>query len=617
MNRLKLQLPVIIALVFTLCILIGSFLWFTRNAGEMVKGTTEFYLETNAKSQAAAFNTKLSGQIELLELTQQYWENVDMQNFEALAARAANLGKVGNFAQVAVSGLDGQFVDTNGLFLADFSQASFFSEAVKGATVISDTVHYDAHIGDYLYIAIPILQKGTIQGVLYGRFLQSVLKELIEMVGFQETSTSLLLSSDGTIIARSQGNELVTERIANFYDIGTSWGLNGKTTLSDIKVDVLGQKTITLPYKTGSRSRLAILTPVGRNDWYYAVVISQEIISRQSRTLSNNLIIVEVLLSVAFVLLLITILHLLRHNALVEMTNDRFRMVSTQTQAIVFDYDFQKKRIDFNGNVKFIHSDAKDTYTTEALKHIFASILHESDQSVLEEFSELQHNKETAILREMRLKCADETFYWYRITGTIIRAEDGKPLRLVGNLVNVEDEINKEQQLKKRAEIDQLSGLLNKGAFTSYVSEVLENSSEDNIYAFYIIDLDNFKKVNDTLGHIVGDHVIEDVSQKICTVFNENDYVGRIGGDEFAVFLKLSGSGKQIAQKVIEAKANAACALINEIYTDGVNEVNISSSIGVSVFPKNGKKFDELYKSADKELYLSKNGGKNQYHICK
>ena len=114
---------------------------------------------------------------------------------------------------------------------------------------------------------------------------------------------------------------------------------------------------------------------------------------------------------------------------------------------------------------------------------------------------------------------------------------------------------------------------------------------------------------------MVGDKVITDVAKKIVTVFSENDYVGRIGGDEFTAFLKLSGEGINVGQKIIKAKADALRTIIDEIYTDGRHSVNITSSIGVSVYPKNGVTFEELYKNADTALYKSKNGGKNQYNL--
>ena len=615
-QKIRIHIPTVIAVLFTIGILLGSFVWFSHNTDEMIEETTKFYLETNARSQAAAFNTKLANQVELLQTAARSWEKVDMSDFNAISKAIVQGDTFGSFSRVSVAGADGRLIDTTGKERGNVLQTLYYKRALRGETTISDTMLYDSELGDYLYIAVPILQNGGSKGVLYGQFPLSVLSDLIEAVGFQETSTSLLLSSDGMILARSATNELVTSRIANFYDLGTKWGLKGKTSLNDIKVDLMSEKTFTLPYQTGARERMAILTPVGMNKWYYAIVISQDVIHNQSKTLSYNLLLVEVLITLAFVWLFIAILSLLRHTAIVEMTNDRFKMVTSQNQAIVFDYDFQKQRLELNGSTKFISKTVKENYSAEEIVALLSRLLHESDKAVLDEILELRTNDKTSLLREMRILCADNNYYWHRFTGTVVRDNDGQALRLVGNFVNVEDEVNKQQQLKQKAEIDPLSGLLNKGAFTSYVETLLGESTDENLYAFYIIDLDNFKKVNDTLGHIVGDRVIADVSQKLCTVFSENDYVGRIGGDEFAAFLKLSDAGKKMGRKIIEAKAKALCSIIDEIYSDGKNEVNITSSIGVSIFPKNGKKFEDLYKNADSVLYKSKNGGKNQYNIC-
>lgn len=615
-QKIRIHIPTVLAVIFTIAILFGSFFWFSHNTDSMIEGTTKFYLETNARSQAAAFNTKLANQVEMLQTVSRIFKFIDMTNSKVVRETAMQIENFGSYARLGVAGPDGRMFDTEGNDRGDVSQALYFKRALRGSVTISDTIMSDGDIGDYIYIAVPIYQDEKNVGVMYGQFPISVLSDLIEAVGFQETSTSILLSSDGMILARSATNELVTNRIRNFYDLGTKWGLRGKLSLTDIKVDIMSGKTFTVPYQSGTRDRLAILTPVGMNNWYYAIVISQDLIRKQSKSLSFNLLIIEFFLIFAFVLLFVTILHLLRSMAVVEMANDRFQMVTSQTQAIVFDYDFVKQHLELNGNLKFINKNAKDSYSTEEIFNELGKLLHENDKSILDEIIDLRNNDKASVLSEMRIQCADGNYYWHRLTGTVVRDDDGQPRRLVGNFVNVEDEINKQKLLKQKAEIDPLSGLLNKGAFTAYVSDLLAESNEENLYAFYIIDLDNFKKVNDTLGHIVGDHVISDVAQKLCTVFSENDYVGRIGGDEFAAFLKLSGTGIKMGRKIIEAKAKAACAIIDEIYSDGKNEVNITSSIGVSIYPKNGKKFEDLYKNADSVLYKSKNGGKNQYNIC-
>ena len=217
------------------------------------------------------------------------------------------------------------------------------------------------------------------------------------------------------------------------------------------------------------------------NNWYYAIVISQDLIRNQSHALSINLLIVEFVLIFAFVLLFVTILHLLRSMAVVEMANDRFQMVTSQTQAIVFDYDFVKQRLDLNGNLKFISKNAKDSYSTEEIFDELGKLLHENDKSILDEIIDLRNNDKASVLSEMRIQCADGNYYWHRLTGTVVRDDDGQPRRLVGNFVNVEDEINKQKLLKQKAEIDPLSGLLNKGAFTAYVSDLLAASQTKKI----------------------------------------------------------------------------------------------------------------------------------------
>ena len=285
MDTLRFQVPTVIAVAFTIAVLIGSFVWFSSNTDAMMESGAQFYLESNARSQAAAFNAKLSNLIEVLEQAGKNLETFGMDDFEDMAARITGSGVPRNFTRVAVATFDGRMVDNAGV-VEDVSHLSYFQRARSGETVISDVAAVDRVNGDYLYIALPIKRGLKVLGVMYGQFPLALLGDLIHAVGFQETSTSLLLSSDGTIIARSSVNGLVTNRIANFFDMGTSWGGKGEIEVNDIKIDVISGRTFTVPYMCDSRGRLAILTPVGKNNWYYAIVISQETIKKQSTKIS-------------------------------------------------------------------------------------------------------------------------------------------------------------------------------------------------------------------------------------------------------------------------------------------------------------------------------------------
>ena len=617
MNKTKFHFPTFIAVIFTAAILIGSFVWFSKKAGAMMSEDAKFYLESNAKSQAAVLGARLENLLDVLEHAGTYWSDVDMNDFDAVSAKIRDISVPKNFISIAVADFKGRMVDNFGNETADISKLPCFQRARSGERVISDMKIDGGSGGDFLYMAVPIWGKARVLGVILGRLPISLLSGFIHIESFQETCEGLLLTDDGTIIARSCGDCVVTDRIANFYDLGSSWGINDDLSLTEIKIDMINEQTFTVPYKSGARNRLSVLTPVGKNGWYYAVVFSQDVIRLHGKKISLYMTVIIIAIVIAFAMLFITILHLTGSAAFAEETNDRFRVATTQAQAIVFDYDFQKRRLVLNGNVRVIDKNAREAYPGDEIKEILRSILHENDLSVIAELDSLRHTMTNSISRELRIRCTDGAYYWHRLTGTVVRDDDGSPLRLVGNFINVEDEMNKELQLKRRAEVDVLSGLLNKTAFTSRVTRILSESTPDNLYAFYLIDLDNFKKVNDTLGHIVGDLVISDVAQKLCTVFSENDFVSRIGGDEFAAFLKLSGSGIQMGRKIIEAKALGVCSIVEDTYSNEDSQVSVSASIGVSLFPSDGHSFDELYQSACDELKKSKNMGKNQYHICK
>ena len=136
--------------------------------------------------------------------------------------------------------------------------------------------------------------------------------------------------------------------------------------------------------------------------------------------------------------------------------------------------------------------------------------------------------------------------------------------------------------------------------------------SGTEVHALMIIDIDDFKHVNDTLGHVTGDQLISDVALTLRKTFRKTDTISRIGGDEFLVFLPVMTSTEAVEKKAEE--------FLNAIYGNIEKEgksVQISCSIGISFFPGDGKDFFDLYQKADNALYYAKGKGKNRYVIYK
>jgi|OM-RGC.v1.000361997 diguanylate cyclase (GGDEF)-like protein len=165
----------------------------------------------------------------------------------------------------------------------------------------------------------------------------------------------------------------------------------------------------------------------------------------------------------------------------------------------------------------------------------------------------------------------------------------------------------------KLAQTDGLTGLLNRGALELQTIKALKNClSSGKICTFIIIDLDHFKQVNDTYGHLEGDAALKALAQALRQTFRATDIVARIGGDEFAVFCTFCDNVEQITRRVSRLIENWNHTPL--VTTTGA-EFYSSLSIGISVAPHNGTTYTELFQSADNALYCSKQRGRNQFTV--
>ena len=167
------------------------------------------------------------------------------------------------------------------------------------------------------------------------------------------------------------------------------------------------------------------------------------------------------------------------------------------------------------------------------------------------------------------------------------------------------------EQFEHLAHHDSLTLLPNRILFYDRLGQAIAKAKRENeLVATMYLDLDGFKQVNDTLGHNAGDILLQEVAKRISACVRDSDTVARMGGDEFTVILcniRVPRNIELVAEKIIETIASPF--LIN-----GKNCM-ISASIGISIYPENGKTPDQLVTLADAAMYTAKNGGKNCYRI--
>ncbi len=171
--------------------------------------------------------------------------------------------------------------------------------------------------------------------------------------------------------------------------------------------------------------------------------------------------------------------------------------------------------------------------------------------------------------------------------------------------VLIQEERNK--AIREAASKDPLTGLWNRNYLMSEFSKL----SDDTVGTFMILDLDNFKGINDTYGHVAGDAALVAFAKTLSGFVHKDDIVARIGGDEFAVYLR-DCYGKELLSDRI---ANLIEQVEKELSVIKKDDSESSVSVGISAYPFDGKTFVELYNNADKALYYVKNNGKSGFHF--
>jgi diguanylate cyclase (GGDEF)-like protein len=212
---------------------------------------------------------------------------------------------------------------------------------------------------------------------------------------------------------------------------------------------------------------------------------------------------------------------------------------------------------------------------------------------------------------EYRSIVTQDEVQWCRVFVNFILEPMQGDVCMLLNARNINDEKIRELTLMDGAERDSLTKLYNRATIQHKIDFALAESSKTGLSCvMFIVDLDNFKVVNETYGHLYGDAVLCEVTSRIKAVFSDTDLIGRVGGDEFIVFLTDVPSFD-----FVQEKAEAVCnALRGPIQFDS-RGFSLTCSIGIAISPQNGMVFKTLYERADEALYTAKTEGKDCFRF--
>lgn len=291
-----------------------------------------------------------------------------------------------------------------------------------------------------------------------------------------------------------------------------------------------------------------------------------------------------------------------------RLTLERHQIIMDQATDIIFEWDIPQDVLHFsqNWNKRFGY-DAVRENISHRIPH--SKNIHEADMpafiKIMKDTAKGVPYSET----EFRIRDIAGTYMWCRIRATVQYDANGNPIKAVGVIVDIDEEKRQKQKLIDRAQRDELTGLYNKKTMQTQVEKSLKKPISEGFRVLLMIDVDYFKDVNDTYGHLCGDRLLSAVAQVLEQNTRPCDYVGRIGGDEFLVYLSS-------VRDEAEARSKAETLLERlQRITPQADAPPITCSIGVVLCQKDNCDYFTLYQCADQALYHRKHHGRSGISI--
>lgn len=294
-----------------------------------------------------------------------------------------------------------------------------------------------------------------------------------------------------------------------------------------------------------------------------------------------------------------------------ENEKEKYRLIAELTDSALWEYDIKKKILKQYRKLKGKNLENQPYVNDYRRTSIKKGWIHPEDISIFEAYCDSMDQGDDIINYEFRGLNDNGEYIWLRYQGTALKDKSGKVLSIMGRTINIDREYKDREKLIRKTERDPLTGLNNRASTKEKAEKCFERivtKKSQERHAYLIIDIDNFKQANDQWGHLFGDILLETFSEKLENIFDSTDIVGRIGGDEFVVIQKDIPS-----PEYVEKYANEVCEIAKKHLNVTKMNTEITVSIGIALFPMDGKNYDTLYRRADVALYAAKSKGKDQY----
>ena len=281
-------------------------------------------------------------------------------------------------------------------------------------------------------------------------------------------------------------------------------------------------------------------------------------------------------------ILLFSFIYNVRAKNEIRIQYERYKMLSQTSNEYLYEYHIKTESLELSKNC--------------------IQLFGEQNLNELIEAFNMALIKNENIIPLIELPVANGEKRFFKSVNSYLHNDKGKVYSIIGKLIDINEEETEKKKLIIKSETDGLTGIYNAITTRNLITERIMSVDSKVRDALIIIDCDKFKDINDTYGHLQGDKILVNISKSLTETFRKSDIIGRIGGDEFCVYMKDISSPDFLISKCQQLKA-----LIGELN----KEFNCTVSIGISLLVDE-KSYDELFQKADKALYEAKRKGRDQ-----
>jgi len=486
----------------------------------------------------------------------------------------------------------------------------WFQQSLKGDTVLTTgSQNRDDGLTD-VRVSTNVNTKSGVHGVLFATLSNRNFASQLKTLAYESQAYSFVSDNKGLILFVESGFGMVQsgELVKDYIN---DKALSSGGSIAGLKERVKQDQIVAFRFTHERETYYTVCEWMPKYDWYVFTVVPgsvADVITRQVSMYHMAMLLIILLVGTSMAAQSYrhereTVKKLEADKDLLRQSAQRYQLITQLSNEVFFQITLETGEISFNDTFESMFGFPPPVCTVENLDNC-TQLFFEEDRKIFLSLVNQLRAGDNAARAELRMVGAREIVRWKRVEIYSVFDQEGLAVQLVGKIVDIHRQKQSMQRLIRQADSEPLTGLLNRGAMERNIKSFLAGEGLGGRHALMMLDFDNFKAVNDTLGHAKGDHLLVSFANGMRHLFRSGDYLSRIGGDEYMIFIKHT-LDDIVALDKAEALREVMAELSRKI------GIPVSISVGIAMYDRDGETFEKLYKAADEALYQVKRAGKN------